>query len=122
MDNQEKLKKYTNSFIDALAIYLKKGFQVSATIHPASGEGAVIEVEIHEGKRSGITIVSTVPKVNNTLEKIDQRIIGGNIRGGCQLIYIAAEKRVYIVGSFSILNKFSKITLNQFKLLQTQTV
>lgn len=81
MENQEKLKKYTNSFIDALSPYLKKGFQISATIHPASGEGAVIEFEIHEGKRSDITIVSTVPRINDTLEKIDQRMIGGNIQG-----------------------------------------
>ena len=81
MDNHKKLKKYTNSFIDALTSYLKKGFQVSATIHPASGEGAVIEFEINEGKRSDITILNTVPRVNDTLENIDQKMIGGNIQG-----------------------------------------
>lgn len=101
MENQKKLKKYTNAFIDALSPYLKKGFQVSATIHPASGEGAVIEFEIHEGKRSDITIVSTVPRINDTLEKIDQRMIGGNIQGvtfrGTNL-YMDGQRIVIIKG------------------------
>lgn len=101
MENQKKLKKYTNAFIDALSPYLKKGFQVSATIHPASGEGAVIEFEIHEGKRSDITIVSTDPRVNDTLENIDQRMIGGNIQGvtfrGTNL-YMDGQRVVIIKG------------------------
>ena len=101
MDNHKKLKKYTNSFIDALEPYLKKGFQVSATIHPSSGEGAVIEFEIHEGKRSDITIISTVPRVNNTLENIDQRMIGGNIQGvkfGGTNLYMDGQRIVIIKG------------------------
>jgi hypothetical protein len=101
MENQKQLKKYTNAFIDALSSYLKKGFQVSATIHPASEEGAVIEFEIHVGKRSDITIVSTVPRVNDTLEKIDQRMIGGNIQGvtfrGTNL-YMDGQRAVIIKG------------------------
>ena len=61
MNNQKKLKKYTNSFINALSPYLKKEFRVSATIHPAFGEGAIIEFEIYEGKNSTITFIGTVP-------------------------------------------------------------
>lgn len=101
MDNQKKLKKYTDSFIDELSPYLKKGFQVSATIYPASGEGALIEFEIHEGKRSDITIVTTVPRINDTLESIDQRMIGGNIQGvtfrGTNL-YMDGQRIVIIKG------------------------
>jgi hypothetical protein len=101
MENQKKLKKYTNSFIDALAPYLKKGFQVSATIHPATGEGAIIEFEIHEGRRSDITITNTVPRINDTLENIDQRMIGGNIQGvtfrGTNL-YMDGQRIVIIKG------------------------
>ena len=101
MENQKKLKKYTNSFIDALAPNLKKGFQVSATIHPASAEGAIIEFEIHEGKRSDITIINTVPRINDTLENIDQRMIGGNIQGvtfrGTNL-YMDGQRIVIIKG------------------------
>jgi len=81
MDNLKKLKKYTNSLIDALLPYLKRGYQVSATIHPASGEGAVVELNIHESIRSDITIVNTVPRINDTLETIDQKMIVGNIQG-----------------------------------------
>ena len=81
MQNKKLLIKYTNSFIDELTPYLKKGFQVYATIHPAKGEGAVIEIEIEKGKRSEITFLSVISRVNDTLEKIDQKLIGGNIQG-----------------------------------------
>jgi hypothetical protein len=101
MENQKQLKKYTNAFIDALSPYLRKGFNVSATIHPASGEGAVIEFEIHEGRRSDITIVSAVPRVNDTLGEIPQSMIGGNIQGvtfrGTNL-YMEGQRVVIIKG------------------------
>lgn len=101
MENLKKLKKYTNLFIDVLTPYLNKGFQVSATIHPASGEGAVIEFEIHKGKRSDITIIGAVTKISDTLENIDQRMIGGNIQGvtfrGTNL-YMDGQRIVIIKG------------------------
>ena len=101
MNNQKQLKKYTNSFIESLLPYLKKGFQVSATIHPSFTEGAVIEFEIHKGKRHKITMVDTVQKINNTLENIDQKMIGGNIQGvtfrGTNL-YMDGQRIVIIKG------------------------
>jgi hypothetical protein len=81
MNNQKKLKKYTGSLISGLSKYIKKGMQISATVHPASDEGAVIELVIEEKKKSEISFLASVPRVNDTLEKVDQRLIGGDIQG-----------------------------------------
>ncbi len=101
MNNQKKLKNYTNLFIDVLSPYLKKGFQLSATIHPAIGEGAIIEFEINEGKRSNITFNSARQTINEVLENIDQRLIGGNIQGlrfGGTNLYMEGQRIIIIKG------------------------
>jgi hypothetical protein len=101
MNNQKKLKKYAQSFIQELSNHLNKGFKVNATIHPADAEGAIIEFEIHEGRRSEVNILDSVPRINNTLERIDQRMIGGNIQGvtfrGTNL-YMDGQRIVIIKG------------------------
>ncbi|WP_418608943.1 hypothetical protein ACNSN2_07255 [Pseudoalteromonas sp. US3C1013] len=81
MNNQKKLKKYTGSLLSSLSRYIKKGMNLSATVYPANDEGAIIEILIEESKKNEITIVDSVPRINDTLEKVDQRLIGGNIQG-----------------------------------------
>lgn len=101
MNNQKKLKKYAQSFIKELSNHLNKGFKANATIHPADAEGAIIEFEIHEGRRSEVNILESVSRINDTLEKIDQRMIGGNIQGvtfrGTNL-YMDGQRIVIIKG------------------------
>ncbi len=101
MNNNKKLRKYTTSFINVLSPYLKKGFQISATIHPATEEGAIIEFEIKKGKQKKITILKTVQKINNTLKNIDQKFIGGDIEnlsfGGTNL-YMEGQRILIIKG------------------------
>ncbi|OLQ83748.1 hypothetical protein BIT28_27775 [Photobacterium proteolyticum] len=101
MNNQKKLKKYTDSFIKGLLPYLKKGLHISAKIHPANTNGAIIEFEIQEQKRSEIKVLETVPSINTTLERIDQRMIGGNIQGVTFLgtnVYMDGQRIVIIKG------------------------
>lgn len=104
MNNQKKLKKYAQSFIQELSNHLNKGFKVNATIHPADAEGAIIEFIIHEGNRSEINTLQSVPRINVTLERIDQRMIGGNIQGvtfrGTNL-YMDGQRIVIIKGDNS---------------------
>lgn len=80
MNNQKKLKKYTRSLVSSLSKYIKKGMSLSATIHPTNGEGAIIELLIEESNNSEIKLLDSVPRINDTLEKVDQRLIGGNIQ------------------------------------------
>lgn len=114
MEDQIKLKKYTNSFIDALSPYLKKGFQISAIVHPATGEGAVIEFEINQEKRSEITIIAAVPSVNDTLGTIEQTMIGGDIENvsfrGTNL-YMDGQRIIIIKGEDNI-NLWNKKAAN----------
>lgn len=101
MNNHKKLKKYTESFMRSLARYLKKGLNVSATIHPANSGGAIIEFDITEKNRNEIKIIDTVPSINVTLERIDQRMIGGNIQGVTFLgtnVYMDGNRIVIIKG------------------------
>ena len=101
MQNLKKLNSYTNSFISELKSHLKKGFRVSAKIYPASGEGAIIEFLIHDKYRSDISDMKVVSKINDTLKKIDQKMIGGNIDGvtfkGTNL-YMDGQRIVVIKG------------------------
>ena len=85
----------------SLARYLKKGLNVSATIHPANSGGAIIEFDITEKNRNEIKIIDTVPSINVTLERIDQRMIGGNIQGVTFLgtnVYMDGNRIVIIKG------------------------
>ncbi|MFA0570646.1 hypothetical protein [Vibrio gallaecicus] len=101
MNNHKKLKKYTESFMKSLARYLKEGLNVSATIHPANSGGAIIEIDITEKNRNEIKVIDTVPSINVTLERIDQRMIGGNIQGVTFLgtnVYMDGNRIVIIKG------------------------
>ena len=101
MNNHKKLKKYTESFMKSLTRYLKKGLNVSATIHPANSGGAIIEFDITEQARNEIRMIDTVPSINTTLERIDQRMIGGNIQGVTFLgtnVYMDGNRIVIIKG------------------------
>lgn len=81
MNNQKLLKKYTNSFVTSIQQNIKKGYSVSANIHPARGKGAIIEFEIKENRKSEIEVRPTVATVNKTLSSIKQNMIVGNIEG-----------------------------------------
>ena len=81
MNNQKHLKKYTNSVIVELSKYLRKGMKIKAKIYPVTSEGALIELVINENNQSNIEISSTVPRVNDALNKVDQNLISGNIQG-----------------------------------------
>jgi len=81
MNNLKQLKKYANSFVSSIKASIKLGYNVSAKIHPTNGNGATIEFEINDSKKSQISIIKTVESVNKTLATIEQRMIGGNIDG-----------------------------------------
>jgi hypothetical protein len=81
MNNQKLLKKYANSFVSSMKPSIKLGYNVSAKIHPTNGNGATIEFEINDSKKSEVSLVQTVDSVNKTLATIEQNMIGGNIEG-----------------------------------------
>jgi hypothetical protein len=81
MNNQKQLKKYANAFVSSIKPSIRIGYNVSAKIHPANGEGAIIEFEINDSRNSKISLVKAVESVNKTLSTIEQNMIGGNIEG-----------------------------------------
>lgn len=81
MNNQKQLKKYASSFVSSIKPSVRHGYNISANIHPTNGNGATIEFEINDAKRSKVSFVPTVESVNKTLATIGQNMIGGNIDG-----------------------------------------
>jgi hypothetical protein len=81
MNNQKQLKKYANSFVSSIKPSIKRGYTISANIHPTNGDGATIEFEINDSRKSKVSFVPTVESVNKTLSTIEQKMIGGNIEG-----------------------------------------
>ena len=47
MNNQKQLKKYANSFVSSIKPSIKRGYTISANIHPTNVDGATIEFEIN---------------------------------------------------------------------------
>jgi hypothetical protein len=81
MNNQKQLKKYANRFIERLKPSIRSGYDISAKIYPAQAQGAILEFEINEAKKSSLSIQQTTDSINTSLKGIEQRFIGGNIDG-----------------------------------------
>jgi hypothetical protein len=81
MNNQKQLKKYANRFIERIKPSIRSGYDILAKIYPANSQGAILEFEIIQAKKSSVEIKPNADSINSSLKGIEQHLIGGNIDG-----------------------------------------
>ena len=89
MKDNKRMSRYAMRIIQNLKPKLRSDVDVSITVHPAEQDGGVVEVQLipnakasaRKRKSRGIKILPVKATINDVLEVVPQRIVGGNLKG-----------------------------------------
>jgi hypothetical protein len=104
MHDHERLQGYVNNFRRHLSGHLRPGVGMSSQIHPARGEGAILELSLGAGTTNQDQFAEATDTVNQALHHVPQRLVGGNLDGvrfGGTNISLEPQRIVIIKGDDS---------------------
>lgn len=89
MKDNKRMSRYAMRIIQNLKPKLRSDVDVSITVYPAEQGGGVVEVQLipnakasaRKRKSRGIKILPVKATINDVLEVVPQRIVGGNLKG-----------------------------------------